>query len=92
MSYINGSSDHKIEDTETDTNFETEFGSVHQTVLKNYLGLVIIIILWVAIWSLADTFARSLLKKTGHKVLFMTTTIAISSFVLIKWFPEQLAL
>lgn len=63
-----------------------------ETVIKKYLGLIIVIILWVAVWALWDDIARWYFKRHSDKMVVIGTTIAITSFLLINYFPEQLSL
>ena len=63
------------------------------SILKNYTGLVIVIILWVCIWSFIDATSRIYFKKNLHRrVMWMFIAIVIFSFILIEWFPEQMML
>lgn len=62
-------------------------------ILRNYLGLIFIIILWVCIWSFVDAASRKYFKKDFHKrMLWMFIAIVIFSFILIEYFPEQMNL
>lgn len=63
------------------------------SILKSYLGLVVVIVLWVCIWSFIDAASRKYFKKDFHKrMMWMIIAIVIFSFILIEWFPEQMML
>jgi len=66
---------------------------MNDNLMKNYTGLVVVIILWICIWSFIDAISRIYFKKEHQKrVLWMFVAIVLFSFILIEWFPEQMNL
>ena len=62
------------------------------SLLKNYIALIVVIVLWVAVWSISDSLSKIYLKNHSNKIIFYGLVLAISSFVLIYFFPENMSL
>jgi|LakMenE01Jun11ns_1017448.scaffolds.fasta_scaffold9734269_2 hypothetical protein len=68
-------------------------GDNKNTILKNYVGLVVVIILWVCIWSFVDATSKLYFKEHHTKrIRFMFIAIIVFSVILIQFFPEQMML
>lgn len=61
-------------------------------LLKNYLGLLVVICLWVCIWSIFDILSRKYLENKDKRMRVMVLASVFFSFLLIYFFPEQMAL
>lgn len=60
------------------------------SVLKSYLGLVIIILLWICIWSLFDDISKKYLKDKNHKNIIILLFAIFLSVILVVFFPDQM--
>lgn len=57
---------------------------------KNYLGLILVIILWVSVWFLIDTIAILLFLTPINKLFIVISIIVIVSILLVKFYPNDL--
>ena len=61
-----------------------------KSVLKNYIALIVVIILWVAVWALADTLGEKYLKTHDNKIKFYSLVAVFSSIILVVFFPGDM--
>ena len=62
------------------------------SIIKNYTGLLIVIVLWIAIWSISDTLGKKYLKTHEQKMFTFVCVAIIASAILIIYFPNQMNL
>ena len=62
------------------------------SLLANYIALVLVIILWVAIWSIADDLGKMYLRTHSDRLLFYGATAAATSLMLLLFFPSHMFL
>jgi hypothetical protein len=62
------------------------------SLLANYVALIVVIILWISVWSMAEVVGREYLKTNTDRMKFYTTAAAAASVTLILFFPQHLYL
>ena len=61
-------------------------------LLENYVALLLVIILWVAVWSIADAVGKLYLRAHTDRIEFYTGVAAVVSVTLLLFFPQHLFL
>lgn len=62
------------------------------SLAKSYAALILVIILWVAVWSLADTVGGLYLRSHTDKIRFYGCVAGVTSLILIMFFPQHMFL
>jgi fumarate reductase subunit D len=62
------------------------------SLLSNYVALILVIILWCSMWSLAETLGKKHLQTHAGKLKFYGSTVAVTSLLLVTFFPQHLFL
>jgi uncharacterized membrane-anchored protein len=63
-----------------------------KSILKTYISLIIVIVLWVSIWAITDSFGRIYLKTHGDRIRFYSMVAIAASAVLVIFFPGEMCL
>ena len=56
---------------------------------RNYIGLLIVITLWVIVWYSLTALGKYFAENYGHKLLFLLFALGMTSFALLKFYPER---
>ena len=62
------------------------------SLAKSYAALILVIILWVAVWSLADAIGGIYLRNHTDKIRFYGGVAGVTSLILIMFFPQHMFL
>lgn len=66
--------------------------AVADSLLANYAALILVIILWVAVWSIADTLGSLYLRNHSDRLVFYGSVAAATSLILLVFFPQHMFL
>jgi uncharacterized membrane-anchored protein len=62
------------------------------SLATDYLALILVIVLWVSVWALADTIGKLYLKTHQDRIRFYVVVAIVVSAILLKFFPQHLFL
>ncbi len=62
------------------------------SLAKSYAALILVIILWVAVWSIADVLGGLYLRTHSDKLLFYGSVAGVASLILVMFFPQHMFL
>jgi len=62
------------------------------SLAKSYVAMILVIILWVAVWSLAEAVGGIYLRTHTDKIRFYGGVACATSLILIMFFPQHMFL
>ena len=59
-------------------------------IFKNYIALLVIIILWVSIWAIADSVSKLYMRSHTDRIKFCVIIAVVASVILLVFFPSSM--